>query len=422
MTKPAHAGFYRDGSAFRLYMDTVAGVTEAPERFHLATALTVMGTLLGRRFYFPWGKHQVYPINPAILVGPSGIGKGEALGIGKAVIRAARTVLDEEGQDAVSIWLMEDEATPQAITKALTLDPVHRSPLAAGDTPEIAIIAGEMATFLNKSAERDNMVPVLTKLLEQDESYARDLVKDMTDRNRIAVTDPTVNFLAGTTIDWMRKLMPNEMFSGGFFRRCQLVVEKEKGAHLAVPKLLDKKAIKELSDGIIKIIPGIRNSLRREIDFSPSVKWWTAFKVRHDSAGPDDPRIVGHYHSFPQHVQKMALVFAVARGSKVVEPSDCRHAEAWVQSLIPDITAVLLHTEAHGFEDRANLLKRILMEFGEVPHDELWAKIPCPFKEFQDLLTWAEGTGIMQVVKGKRGKKARYKYLGKRSGTWGRRT
>lgn len=422
MTKQAHRGFYREGSAFRLYMDTVAGVTEAPERFHLAMALTVMGTLLGRRYYFPWGKHQVYPINPSILVGPSGIGKGEALGIGKAVIRAVRTVIDDDGQEAVSIWLMEDEATPQAITKALTLDPVQRTPLAHGDTPEIAIIAGEMATFLNKSAERDNMVPVLTKLLEQDESYARDLVKDMTDSRRTAVTDPTVNFIAGTTVDWMRKLMPNEMFSGGFFRRCQLIVEHKKGQAVAIPKVLDKRAIEELGRGIVKIIPGIQNSLRREVDFGPSLKWWKAFKARHDSVGPDDPRLVGHYHSFPQHVQKMALVFAVARGSKEVTPTDCRDAEAWVSSLIPDVTSILLHTEAHGFEERTNLMKRILMELGEVSHDELWSRIPCRSMDFDELINWGVGVGLIKRIGAKQGKKPKYRYLGKRSGTWGRRT
>lgn len=402
-------GFYRPDSVFSHYIRMVDGVTEAPVQFHIATMLAVLGAYIGRRAAIPYGDKLVYPIVPVILVGPSGIGKGEALGIGRKLLRQLA---------ADRLWLLGDEATPQALARVF----VHHTNGEVRDdglSTEVAIIAGEMATFLGRSGEKEGMVQVLTKLLEQDDSYIRTLARDVERGRTMNVDKPTLSFCAGTTIEWMRSMMPDELFSGGFFRRCSMVVEADKGQRLAWPETLPETKITRLARQWRATLNRINEDRKRPtmVDLEPSKAVWCTFKRRHDSMSIDDERLRGHYNSYPWHVLRTACAFAIACGRRVIEPQDIRDADAYCGSMVPSVRQVLLQAKAQGFEEQAQLLERIMVDRRKISRPHLRQLIRGPERQFDELVEWAKSTGMISAIKEK---PPTYVYKGGRKGAWGR--
>jgi len=421
-------GFYREGSIFVDYLERIEGVTEAPLRYHLGTMLAVLGAVLGRKAVLRVGPHRLYTITPLILVGPSGIGKGEAIGVGRRLLKTCKAHV-RENKMLPGMWIIQDEATPSALIKAFTVNPQGEM-LKDTDPAEVAIIAGEMATFMSKTGEKEGMVAIVTKLLEQDDSYTRTLVKDMKEGQTQSIKDPTLSFIAGTTVDWMRKLMPSEMFAGGFFRRCIMVLEHHKGESLDWPVPLIDKDINNLAARWKRKLftegPFHDNHNKSSVvfDIENAKPYWKAWKQRHDKNAPGDPRIIGHYHSMPQHVLRSACSFAAAQGRLVITPDDLRDGEAWVESLMPDLQEILLSGEVHGFPDQCQLIERLLIRKPRMGYKELWNEIRVPKQQFDAVLEWAKNTDLIKKVPGDpaSGEPGRVYTLTKRKrGKWERR-
>jgi hypothetical protein len=385
------------------------------------------------------GKYRLYTITPTILVGPSGIGKGEALGLARSVLKhIKKTLVESDSGPTVGpgMWILEDEATPQALVRAFTIKPSGAS-MEENDPAEIAIIAGEMATFMGRTGEKEGMVPVITKLLEQDDSYCRTLVKDISAGKNQYIEDPTLSFLAGTTVEWMRKLMPSEMFAGGFFRRCIMVQEEHKGRHLDWPKALPEGTLESLASswnlalfgGKDPVFPRNTHTIAGKekvarFDITKSMDYWISWRARHASKRPNDPKLIGHYHSLPQHILRTAICFAAARGRLDILPDDLREAEDFVDSLLDDVYQVLLQGEVHGFEEMVQLLERMLHIHGRVSKIEVQRILRCPLRQFDELIEWGKKAkliriGETRVHEGETG--VWYELVDKRRTPWGKR-
>jgi len=409
---PVLRGFFHDDSIFKKYLDRVVESTEAPLRYHCAAILSALGIVVGRRAVMQTGIYGIYPITPVILVGPSGVGKTQAIQLAQILVREVtkgqvprRKGAADDKHMGSKMWLLADEATPQAIIRAFTLTPWGDDRNEDTDPAELAIIAGEMATFMSRSGEKEGMIPVLTKLLEQPDEYSRLLVKDMTRGDRKQdITYPTTSFMAGTTIEWMRKLMPSEMFSGGFFRRCIMVKEERKGQYLPNPKRLDAGELRKMAERWEKTLfrsgylnqdaykGGIWRS--KTIDFKSSENYWAKWGKIHHERRPGDARLVGHHNALPQTIQRTAMCFAVARQKDKVEPQDLKEAEAFILSLLGDLHEVLLQSEVHGFADYCQLLHRLLINQQHSTESELRTQIKCPGAMFEDLLEWSVASGL----------------------------
>ena len=65
------------------------GESESPAVYHRWTALSILGALLGRNVYLPFGNSEIYPNMYVMLMGSAGARKGTAINPGRKLLRAA---------------------------------------------------------------------------------------------------------------------------------------------------------------------------------------------------------------------------------------------------------------------------------------------------------------------------------------------
>lgn len=393
-----------ESTFLKTYLDTVVPITEAPLRYHKAVALAVLGAIVGRKAFLQWGPHTNYPIIAPILVGPSGIGKSEAINIGRDCIELG----------APNVTILGDDTTQPALVYSFTRKPDF-SKREDGTTPEVAIIAGEFATCMGRGGEKEQLLQSVTRLLEQDRTYRRVLKQDIVKNGAVqAIGDPTLYVLGGTTMDWMRELMPKAIFNGGLLRRCTTVREAHKGRKIrGIPPAFtwgDRRAlVTELSgmtwnaaETAVQTMNGplgrvlIRQE-PKEVSWGECVPWWDTWKDHHDNQQPDDERLVGFHNAQPEHIQRTAMSFALSAGRTTLQVADFEAALLWVKSLQPDLHAILLDARPEDYDERSRTVERLLRDQGPISRAELRRRVRVPGNVFDDLLQWLKDTGTARV-------------------------
>lgn len=400
-------GFER--GCLKLYLDMAIPVTEAPRRFHMATALAVLGATVSRKVYLPVGPHKNYPINPIILVGPSGIGKSEALNIGRDIMDLT----------APNVYPVGDSATMPALVHAFTQMPDGQGgfmPRTADTLPEASIISGEGTNIMAKTGEKEGMLPAITKLLEQDDRFLRSLKQDMRAGGVPNPKDPTLHFMLGTTLTWMREMMPHQVFSGGFMRRNTVIHEDAKGRLIdGLPPTLhyhQKEALATAWTGFRRSDakewvydedhPGILSAILQakdptKLSWGEAESYYNGWKKRHNLAAPKDERLIGHHNAMPEHIQRAAISFAVSEGRVKLTPDDFRNGEEWVESVQPDALRILQESHASSYEELTRSLERAIKEHRRITFMELRGCFRIPTAMFDDLIDWGKDTGLLEI-------------------------
>jgi len=123
---------------------------EAPTPYHFASALTCLGSALGRQVHVDQGYYKVWPAVQTLLIGPSGKTKkstsaGYAVALGEESKRVHR-LLDEGSQEALKTELYQRSKRTGAATGLL--------------------YASELGTFLGKQDYNQGLVQALTDLFD----------------------------------------------------------------------------------------------------------------------------------------------------------------------------------------------------------------------------------------------------------------
>jgi len=201
---------------------------QTPKSFHLWTCLSMLAALCQDKFFYQKfrGVHTV-PNLYVILVGPSGLGKDTAIGVGLDYIRPYRDLTRTFAGRLTHASFTDFLCKPRG---ALSVN-VRRSGMAGEDldsnfphsdsavawvvTPELAqsISAGTKAAELIKL-----MTSVYTATSREFEEYTRQW------GYHLAVS-PCVNWLAGTTQEWLLKSIGQADIKGGFASRVVWVIE-----------------------------------------------------------------------------------------------------------------------------------------------------------------------------------------------------
>lgn len=384
------APFLRKGSCFRPYYQTVEYCTEAPTHYHLVTMLSLLGATVGRNVVLPHGAWEVYPLTASLLIGPSGVGKGEAMAVGQRVLRELRPGLSWVG----------DEATPRGIVMALMRDR-DGTLREDGQANEVAIWAGEMATLVRKELHLGGLLPVVTKLLEQPPEYTWSLAQDLQRGEVAVVRRPATTLVAGSTIEWMRSAMPSQLFEGGFFRRCLMVVGSAKERILPDPRHLT-------SDRVAAIAAAFREALGDFIappqplraDMTKSRALWDSYYRNHHRKAPDEARLIGHHNAWPQHLKRTALCFALSCGRLEILPEDFRLAADFLEELQPHTQQVLMDSfDPTSSLEQLDALERWFRQKRRTRalKQEVHRDLRLSWRDFENLLETASRMGMIDV-------------------------
>ena len=309
--------------------------TESPESFHFWTGVSTIAGALRRKV---WTDHLFYQYTPnfyIVLVAPPGVAtKTTAINAGMRFLRQVKVKIGPQSLTWQALLLALRDAA-EAIKVPETQQVLVYSALTLG--------IGELGTFLRP--ENREYLDHLTSIWDaQKVAYGRSTVKD----GEIAVENPWLNILAGTTPGWLKDNFPRVLIEGGLASRMLFIYEDKKKQLIPYPELLKPGEEHKLEEeALLYDLQQIAN-LAGQYKFSDEAyKWGTLWYHKiHDEALPslrlDTERWRGYLSRRQALLHKLSIVLAASRRDELVlEASDLIEADARLVELESKIYNVL---------------------------------------------------------------------------------
>lgn len=211
---------------FSEYMDYVGLKTsEAPAIYHRWTCASVIGALLGRQVYIPFGHQIIYPNQYMMLMGDPGARKGSAMGIGKTLLKKAgygRFAADKTSKERFLMDMKQFDVglnDPLADLEALVMD----------DPSETYVMSGEFTDFIGQN--NMDFITMLTNLWDNLPVYEHPKITGKS----VVVMKPTVNLIGANTVQGFSLAFPPEALGNGFLSRMLMIYGEATGVKVAWP-------------------------------------------------------------------------------------------------------------------------------------------------------------------------------------------
>lgn len=316
--------------------------TEPPSNFHIWSCLSAIAGCLQRKVYLNWGFKTLYPNMYVVLVGPSGCRKGTAMGITKDLL-----------QNIGGLVMTSESVTREALIRDMR-DNVQTFMDPSTGIPKfhcsITIQSEELSVFLGQQDVK--FLSNLTDWFDCHDQWTYRTKGSGTDK----LTGMCVNLLGATAPDWLRSILPQEAFGGGFTSRIIFVVEDQKKQIVPDPRVEQE---------ILQMRPALINDLEQislmagEMFFANETmefykQWYTA---QSKSPAIKDPHFAGYCERRAMHALKLSMVCSASRSSdKIITELDFKRAVRLLESVEPK-------------------MPRAFMGLGKAKHSEIAAQL-----------------------------------------------
>lgn len=293
--------------------------SEPPTSYHIWTCLSIIAAALQRKVYLRWGFKTLYPNIYIVLIGPSGCRKGTAMSIGKDLL-----------QEINGIVLASESTTREALIQDMKngintfTDPTDQM---LKFHSSVTVFSEELSVFLGQ--QNIKFLADLTDWFDASDQWTYRTKGSGTDK----LVGVCVNILGATAPDWLRSMLPQEAFGGGFTSRVIFVVEEGKKQIVANPTI--PLSIQQMRPQLIHDLE-IINSMAGEMSFMDSTMelyedWYTQ-----QSKAPaiKDPHFAGYCERRAIHALKLSMVLSASRSSeRIIRPEDFKRSLALLESV-----------------------------------------------------------------------------------------
>lgn len=305
-----------------------------PEPYVRWSAIFLVASVLGRHVWLKNAKSITYPNLYVMLVGPAGTGKTQAV-------------------DLLTPFLQDIgvKKTAQQMTKASMIDELKDSVVyKAFDNGEMyeyhqaTIVSSELA----ETFEGSN-IPQLATL-----NNWWDCPEDFRERKR-HLGDPIIirriccNILTGIQPGVLATHFPPEIWASGFFARTIFVYEARpmklllrslKGSgEVSDNKCVDPSLYSPLITDLSKISE-MMGLMEEDVSFIKAYLQWA--EVDNQMPKPKHPRLEGYCIRRAHQLEKLSMIAAASRGSRVLYDQDYNKARAWLENVEKGIDDIFL--------------------------------------------------------------------------------
>lgn len=278
-------------SFFEDYFEYV-GESEAPTIYHRWCAISIIGAILCRRVWFPFGHGKIYPNQYLMLMGSPGTRKGTAIGISTKLLKG--TGFNRFAPDRVSKERFLMEMRPE-FEENLDSD----LEFLVVDSPyEIYAVAEEFTDFVGQGGME--FMTMLTKLWNNEDVYKHPKIHGKS----IVVEKPTVNIIGGNTAQGLALAIPPEALGNGFMSRIIFIYSDPTGRQITFPKPVNTELYTKLVQRLEKI-----KELSGEISCSEEAA--VILDKMYKNYVPVDDHRFSHYGTRRfTHLLKLCTIFA----------------------------------------------------------------------------------------------------------------
>jgi hypothetical protein len=182
------------------------GRSEVPSEFHLWCGLALVAASVRDRVWLEKFRYsRIKPNLYTILIGPSGVGKGVA------IEQAIKFVKDHP-----QIGLYAGESTSSYMLSHLAGEP-YTDQGQTVDPSKMFLVTEELSMSVGDGPPAVDFIKHMTGLYN---AGAYPIRKGTVTRGSIMVESPCMNWLAGSTREWLIESVPKSAIEGGFLGRC----------------------------------------------------------------------------------------------------------------------------------------------------------------------------------------------------------
>lgn len=294
------------------YHAAMKPTSEAPEQFIIWSAISVISAVLKKKVWVDRGTYKIYPNQYIVLVGPPGIGKGEA-------IHPAHAFIKDFNTPKLAHYLSDRITAPRIIellAAGFQSNKVVNGHIVVSNESVAVLQAMELSTLLGAS---DWMTTFLCDAWDRGEyEYSTK------NKGNSHIKEMCVSLIGACVPDFIRKINGKQhdmqAINGGFTARTIFVFGNQKSKQLPWPVSLAKTP-----DGPAKIA-ALRHDLERiaelngEFTFTKdAIDTWGPWYTNHLKSKDEDSDVVRHFKSRQvAHVLKVAMCMSAAQGDSLL--------------------------------------------------------------------------------------------------------
>ena len=389
----------------KAYIDYTAH-SEAPREFHFWTGVSTIAGALSRKVwiyqkYFNW-----VPNFYIVMVAPAGVvSKSTSIGMGQKLLR------EVEG-----INFGPSSLTWQALAKSL--ENAQQSFSSTGVLDEntvmlqqsaISCFVSELGTFLDPQDRK--FMDVITDLWDSPEGVWK---HSTASQGTTEITNPWINFIAGTTPTWLKANFPSDLIGAGLTSRIIFVFGDSKRHLTAYPGLLETKAETEaIFNDLVHDLREIAEIVGEYRLTPEAIKVGEEHYENHWTNRPahlSSERFGGYLARKQTHIHKLALVLQAARNSSPwIEEDILQHA---IRIITATENYMIRVFESIGVTPTATLLVELIgflnasEEAGLIVTEEVlarWRFSKMEEREYQEILQTGVKARYIKVATGASG-------------------
>jgi hypothetical protein len=293
------------------------GRSEVPWEFHFWSAISLIAALVADRVYVSWMKEQpVIPNLYVFLIAPSGIGKNVAANV------ASQYVLQEPWlENKVNYY--RGKLTPPRLHDLLGRKKwVEELGEYVDPNSKIWLLTPELTYGMGKGEMAEQLIETMTELF----SCGKIPLKEGTrTHGELVVEDPCINWLAGTTKEWLVDAVKPKGIKGGFFARVMPVYYKSGTPRERLWQPMYPSDYQEVFE-YLKLRAQALSFVEGEFKITAVAdqygrQWY------YNRKDPEDDNLSPYYNRAREMMLKLAMVFSLADGGPlVIEPHHIQKA------------------------------------------------------------------------------------------------
>ena len=272
------------------------GLWKTPRVWHLWSGIALLASVCGNNFHMQILKEKpLYPNLYVFLVGRSGVGKGIAIEYAEKLIADNDIIVNKCALVNV---------TKQGLTDAM----VKRSKLPQSEIihgSRVWLISKELINSLPAGPMAMTFIQYMTDVFDGVIGESHDLTRTS---GALLVKSPVVNWIAGTTPEWLFQSLDSTATSGGFFARAFVVWGEKELAEMYPSFPFDYDVVREHLAERVSIL----SRLKSELVMSPKARAYLIEEWFPNRVEPDDEDKIAMFEREPQLIQKLSMLVCLS--------------------------------------------------------------------------------------------------------------
>jgi hypothetical protein len=370
---------------FSIYFSFI-GKTESPRIYNRWMAISMVGALLSRQTWIPFGHSTIYPNQYIWLVGVPGARKGTAIGPIKNLLRSLKYEKTSPQRISPEMFLAQLQRinTPKNIQ---LLNEIEIEEMEFNSPCEMYVISDELADFIRGNTD---FVKVITNLYDCLPFYDHPKLHGKS----VYVHEPTLNITGGITPEDITLSVPPETMGQGFFSRLILVYSEPTTIRITIPEAPSNEAMARMVERLKAIMQHVKGPM--EI---PSESHELLTTIYNRFPGINSANFQ-HYNSRRfTHLLKLSIVMAAMDIKTRILPEHVLQANTILHSAETRMPKAL---GEFGRARHASITHKIVEVLKASPKPlalkDLWFHVVNDLNKLEDLITIIKGLEYAEKI------------------------